>query len=287
METRSLPILGLLTLALSACGGDDATTSGGTGRDRQDAGDKGDGDGDGGDEVEELECSDGPSRACSCAGGGEGTQYCNTSFGEYSDCDCGSSGNNGLCKAGYYTGEFRGEWRPGQFDLGGGLTLVTADIEAKGTPEKPGLALTLEAKAETGGEFPTYEVKNGCIVGTATAFGFDSHPFVAAMTGELDCETGKFEGVLDGKYYLFDTGELSVWYFGGPLTANFVVEGAKLDEGVWDMREKQTKPEEDPGAGGEGTWGAAWKSNEGPALPQECVELISGGGGDADAGAGG
>ena len=40
----------------------------------------------------------------------------------------------------------------------------------------------------------------------------------------------------------------------------------------------------DPGAGGEGTWGAAWKSNEGPDLPKECLDLINGVGDDAGVG---
>jgi hypothetical protein len=285
LDTRRLGLLASLILSLAACGGDNKGTTVGpvTDGDGDGDGDGDEGDGDD-DEGEEKECDNGPKQDCQCDDGSDGTQYCNTTFGSYSECDCGGDGDNGLCKAGYYTGEFKGKWRPGQFDLGGGATLVTADISAMGTAEKPGLALTLEEKAETGGEFPTYEVKNGCVVGTATAFGFDSHPFVAAMTGELDCKTGKFSGVLDGKYYLFNSGKLSEWFFMGPLTADFTPEGAELDNGEWDMREKQAKPNEDPGAGGEGTWGAAWKSAEGPALPPECLELINGGGSDAGVG---
>jgi len=98
---------------------------------------------------------------------------------------------------------------------------------------------------------------------------------------------------MDGVYSLFDSGMLSEWYFTGdfgkdapkvPFTGHYFTEGEKIDDGTWDLREKQTKPEELPGAGGEGVWEAAWKSDESPPLPQACIDFINSleGGGDGD-----
>lgn len=222
-------------------------------------------------------CPSGPTQPCTCDGGTAGVMYCNAALGTYSECACSTTPGIGQkCKAGYYTGTFEGDWRPGAFDLGGGLTLVTANIEAMGTADKPGLAITLDEKVVEAGEFTYREVENGCVTGTATSAGFDSHPFVASISGKLDCATGEFDGVMDGYYHLFDLGELSVWEFSGPMLGTFNPDTASIDQGTWDLREKQAKPNEDPGAGGEGTWNAAWQSDESPPLPPECEALLNG-----------
>jgi len=229
---------------------------------------------------EEPSCDDGPTRACTCDDGSQSLSYCNDSLGEYSDCDCesGGGGQNLKCKAGYYTGTFKGKWRTGALDLGGGVVLSNADIEAKGTNGAPGLALTLVEMADNGGgEFPTYEVKNGCVYGTASAFGADSHPFVGTLTGTLDCETGAFSGIMDGKYDFFGAG-VKTYFFSGPMVASFDETSLKLDQGGWRMKEKQAKPTDNPWAGGEGNWDAVWKSADSPDLPKECQDFIDMGG---------
>lgn len=252
------------------------------------------------EDVDDGECTEdnlGDTMDCNC-GGKPGASKCLEDG--WSKCEClpdreDPTPMGSRCKAGYYTGSFTGMWRPGAFDLGGGFTLINVQIDAKMTEKGPGLALTLEAKEDlSGGEFPQLEVKNGCVVGTATAIGgLDSHPFVATLTGELDCQTGDFSGTMDGVYSLFDSGELSQWYFTGdfgkdapkvPLTGHFYSETEKIDDGTWDLREKQTKPEELPGAGGEGVWEAKWESDKGPPLPQACQDFINGGGNTGDAG---
>jgi hypothetical protein len=248
---------------------------------RSDAGGDGDGDGDG---DAQMECDDGPKRECDCGPGEDkGVQYCNPAFATYSDCDCDKSSANFKCKAGYYTGTFKGKWRPGALDLGNGWTTVKAEIEAKGKNGAPGLALTLVEKSDNTGEFPTYEVKNGCVYGAASAFGPDTHPFVGTLSGELDCETGQFNGIMDGKYDFFDLAGASIWKFSGPLVATFDEAQVKLDMGTWRMKEKQAKPTDNPYAGGEGTWDAVWQGTEAPDLPPECKAFIEAGGQD-DAG---
>jgi hypothetical protein len=257
----------------------------------------GDGDGDTADDGECTEDNQGDVMDCNC-GGMSGSSICVD--GEWSKCECDepmedTTPTGMRCKAGYYTGSFHGMWRPGAFDLGSGITLINVDIDAKMTDKGPGLALTLEAKEDnSGGEFATFEVKNGCVTGTATAIGgIDSHPFVATLTGELNCETGDFTGNMDGVYSLFDTGTLSQWYFTGdfgkdgpktPLTGHFYSDKEAIEDGTWDLREKQTKVDELPGAGGEGVWNAKWTSEESPPLPQACIDFIMGKTPDADAG---
>jgi hypothetical protein len=257
----------------------------------------------------EAECEADALEDCTCSGGKEGQKICLETV--WSACDCGSEPTRpdvtpeGLrCKAGYYTGTFKGKWRPGAFDLFGSLPLVNADIEAIETAAGPGLAMTLVAKTdgEPGecGEFGcTFEVKNGCITGTATAFGVDTHPFVSTMSGELNCKTGEFKGNMDGVYSLFGLEGIGIppsnWFFKGDfgkgapptaLTAYYYADEEKIDDGKWDLREKQSPPESTPGAGGEGTWEATWKSEESPALPKACQDFINGVVPDAGVGGG-
>jgi hypothetical protein len=242
-------------------------------------------------------CEEGATQEC----------YCDTTPGEsecsggsWGDCDCsgfqgdgdgdgdGDKPNGSMnCKPGYYTGNFKGDWKPGIGDLGP-IQLIEVTITGSDKPEKPGLALTLEegAAPDPNDEFPTYEVKNGCLVGTASSGPGQNHPFIATITGSLSCETGEFEGHVDGYYQLFGEffGGLSTWTFAGSMTGKFDLGTTSIEEGTWDLREKQnTMP---MGPGGKATWQAAWQAAEGPALPEECRKLLEEGapGGTPDAG---
>jgi hypothetical protein len=140
------------------------------------------------------------------------------------------------------------------------------------------LALTLKQKlVSEGGEFePIYTVENGCVVGTATAVGgIDQHPFVALITGELDCETGIFTGSIDGYYDLFG-GLGGQFFFSGPVSAAYA-DPPQLTNGMWKVSEKQSTAPNPPG--GSGGWFANWQSAEGPgATLPECEALMNGGG---------
>ncbi len=226
-------------------------------------------------------CSDGAVQDCDCTRG-DGQQVC--SAGTWEACEClddsddgsGDGDDSGFnCKAGYYVGTFKGDWKPGIGDFPPFGTLIDVTIEASDKPDKPGLALTLEEEAMVGGEFPTYEVKNGCLVGTASSGEGQNHPFIGIITGSLSCETGAFEGHVDGYYELFgDTlGNLSVWKFAGSMNGKFDVATTSIEMGMWDLREKQSTAPDGPG--GKAMWNAAWKSAEGPALPPECQALLN------------
>jgi hypothetical protein len=228
------------------------------------------------------ECVQDAVQPCTCTSG-QGSQRCGEDL-RWGICEC----PDGIpvtpppappesCKAGYYTGEFRGMYWPGIFDLGFG-GLIGVDIQALGTPDKPGLAFTLKQKlVAEGGEFdPIYTVEDGCVVGTATAFGIDTHPFVALIKGELDCDTGVFTGTIDGYYDLFAAGELARFYFAGPVSAAYA-DPPQLTNGMWKVSEKQSTAANPPG--GSGGWFANWKSAEGPgATLPECEALMNGGG---------
>ncbi len=240
-------------------------------------------------------CREDDTQPCDCPDA-EGEQVC--SSGRWGACDCGDgeqvtgdgdgdgdgrSGGQLHCKAGYYVGTFKGGWKPGIGDIPPLGTLIKVTITASDQPDKPGLALTLEEQSELGGEFPVYSVKNGCLVGTASSGEGQNHPFIGTITGSLSCETGKFEGHVDGYYKLFGEalGDTSIWYFAGSMDATFDLGATSLKDGTWDLREKQSTAPDGPG--GKAEWQATWQSAEGPALPPECQELLDGRG---DAGVG-
>lgn len=232
-----------------------------------------------------AQCAEGDIQACECSAGAS-EQVC--SGGAWGECAClvpdtePPPGPGGLrCKAGYYVGDFKGKWKPGIGDFPPFGTLISVTITASDVPEKPGLALTLEKQVDDeGGEFEIYSVKNGCLVGTASSGEGQNHPFIGTITGSLRCDTGEFEGHVDGYYELFGLGELSKWFFAGSMTGQFDSSTSSLEMGTWDLREKQSMAVDGPG--GTATWQASFEAETGPELPPECLALIAGA--DADAG---
>jgi len=196
----------------------------------------------------ETTCSDEGVAACVCApifamdGGGGG-------------------GGGGGCKAGYYTGNFSGTYHPaatGSFPV---------PISAKELNGVPGLAMTLTQ--DSGGEFAS--VGNGCLIGNAEGFGTDN-PFIAILTGSVDCSSGEFKGEIVGYYNLVN---ISVFKptFHGPLTGKFDAD-AKLNDGKWTVTEDEAGL---GGFGGDGTWTVSWTSENGPnELPEACKKLLDG-----------
>jgi hypothetical protein len=177
-----------------------------------------------------------------------------------------------LCKAGYYTGDFTGEYWSGAFDIGFG-SLVRVTINAKPVNGKPGLGMTLRDgfTSSGGGESPIYTVKDGCLIGTAEAAGTE-HPIFGTITGELDCKTGAFVGTLRGYYYLFGVPQIT-YKFEGPVSATYKSEQQRLADGVWNVKEHQNTPN---APGGSGSWSVNWSGSvgEAPPLPPECEELL-------------
>lgn len=258
--TRHIGVFSYLVCALCACSSRPDAVQG------EDA--PSDGSGDGGPVAE---CTSGTLRSCNC---GNVTQLC--SAGRWAPCAC----DGGLppasprsCKAGYYTGDFSGEYWSGVFDIGFG-SLVRVTINAKPVNGKPGLGMTLREgfTADDGGSGPpVYTVKDGCLIGTAEAVGTE-HPIFGTITGQLDCETGAFEGTLKGYYYLFGVPQIT-YKFEGPVRAAYKAEQQRLADGTWDVKEHQNSAN---APGGSGTWDVAWagRVEDAPPLPPECEELL-------------
>jgi hypothetical protein len=216
---------------------------------------------------------EGTTRACSCATGGSGTQAC--LGGTYQACRCsvplpeaGTGSGGTLCKAGFYSGEFTGKYKPGAF--GGGLIdnfFFEVDIAGVGTAGFPALSFTLEAEKTGGGEFQSFRVKNGCMIGNAQAVG-TNNPFVARIDGELDCRTGAFSGNITGRYDLIETG--LKFDFTGPLSSQFEAPQSRLKDGIWNVKEPPSLSGT-PAGGGGGTWSAIWESDAPPPGEDPCA----------------
>jgi len=236
--------------------------------------------GDAGIDAAVRECAiydEGTQRACSC-GATSGTQSC--LGGAYTQCKCTTQivapPGTDLCKAGFYSGAFTGKYKPGAFGFGVVMSFFEVDIMGKGAGAFPALSFTLQ-KNETGaGEFQTFGVKNGCMVGSATAY-FTDNPFVARIDGDLDCKTGKFTGTITGRYDLVSSG--LKFDFTGPLSAQFTLPDNALNDGVWNVKEPPSLSGE-PAGGGGGTWNAMWNADNPPAGEDPCAALT-----DLDAGA--
>lgn len=250
------------------------------------------------------ECSvfeEGKSRACTCSGGAVGTQAC--LGGKYQPCKCSSSTDNGsgggggsatpgnqlMCKAGFYSGEFSGLYKPGVFGLGVIGSLAEFAVEGSSASGYPALSFTLLASESGGGtdEFGTYTVKDGCMIGSAKVRDTNS-PFVGRINGELDCKTGAFKGTITGQYDLAGL-QLLKYQFSGTATGQFQLAQASLTDGLWNVAEPNALLGE-PAGGGGGTWSAIWERETPPAGQDPCSAALSGsdagtaGGGTADAG---
>jgi hypothetical protein len=230
-----------------------------------------------------IECTnEGKSSACKCASGKTGTHKCTD--GKFSVCACGGTGTTdggkpmvaNKCKAGYYTGNFKGKYRPGAFGFGIFGSGFEVDIEGGKSffdDTLPPLAFSLSQELSGSGEFQTFKVGGGCMQGLATAVVVTQSPFVAKLDGELNCSTGVFEGTLTGYYTLIGIPGAD-FSFKGPLTAEFNFEAATLDNGEW-MVEEPPAANGDPAGGGEGTWDAMWTQDTAPMLSAKnpCDEI--------------
>lgn len=235
-----------------------------------------------------AECREGAVRSCRC-GAAEGSALCRRAA--WSACECATKDGGSVdaskrptkpaCKVGYYEGAFSGRYRPGLFGLGVLGSGLPFDITGGPMLTRPGLSFTLE-ETSTGpaGEFSTFTVGNGCMTGIAKAVGTDN-PFVAKITGDLDCATGHFVGILDGYYTLLNVPGAN-FKFSGPITAQFDVEQLLLRDGAWSVMEPPAL-NGDPAGGGDGTWSAAYKAAK-PTGDNPCRDVPAGDAGVADGG---
>lgn len=230
-----------------------------------------------------LACMAGEKKNCTCDDDSVGRQTC--ANGKFGSCICSSPpqkpttlATQDLCKAGYYKGGFEGTYKPGFAGAGivpSGLEVMIAGMALN---DIPALAFTLD-EDDTGpaGEFHTYTVGGGCMVGSAQVFGVLDNPFVARISGSLDCGTGHFEGRLDGQYTLLNLDGVT-YQFSGPLTAQFDLPSS-LKDGVWMVAEPEAALGGAAG-GGMGTWNADWASDYGPdggADPCSVIPITDGG----------
>jgi hypothetical protein len=268
---RALLVACALTIALvaPACGSSD---TGASPSPTPDAGDDEAGDGAVG------ECTGATTKSCACSSDGttRGTKKCqNGKFSACSNCTAdvikdAAVSNVDLCKAGYYSGEFSGTYKPGAFGFGLGMSLL--EVPITGTPfmDIPALSFNLEQQATGVGEFMTYTVGQGCMTGNAQAYGTDN-PIVARVSGSLDCSTGIFTGTLTGHYKLLNFNELP-FEFTGPLKAMFMLPSS-IKDGTWTVSEPPAADGEAAG-GGMGTWSADWKSDDVPYSDVDpCAEI--------------
>lgn len=236
------------------------------------------------DEDEPSECTrDGQTEACTC-GGEAGTRTC--TGGTYGRCVCLEDEDDSAprpsepqCKAGYYVGNFSGKYRPGAFGFGifpSGFEVDIAGGESFFDNSLPPLAFSLTAEEFGVGEFSSFTVGGGCMQGIATAVAITQSPFVAKLTGDLDCRTGEFTGVLEGYYTLIGIPGAD-FTFSGPLTAQFDLTEATLDDGAWSVEEPPAL-DGSPAGGGEGVWDAKWSAAKAPMRENDpCANIGAGG----------
>lgn len=172
------------------------------------------------------------------------------------------------CEAGHYEGSFAGlyysrlNW-PVPFPVTG------VDL-----PGFPGLQFDMQP-AEPGEN--TLKV-DGKFDGLADGL----FPFRGDFVGELDCKTGKFEGMMLNAEYSIGPDELLVlknpirFQFEGPVSATYDKVTHTFVNGLWDAVEPQfggipaaTLPRNPlrDGVGGSGVWSAGWI---GPPVPYTC-----------------
>jgi hypothetical protein len=209
---------------------------------------------------------EGKPRSCTCSSGAAGTQAC--LGGKYQACKCDTvapPSDQPLCKAGFYSGNFTGKYNPGVFGLGFIEGPFEFDLQGQGAGGYPALSYTLLEKVEGGGDWVTYTVKDGCMIGSA-AVGPTNNPFVGRIQGELNCKTGVFEGTISGRYDLLALNLLK-YDFSGTATGQFRLPAHS--DGLWNVKEPDALLGT-PSGGGGGTWSAEWVSDTPPAGDDPC-----------------
>lgn len=175
------------------------------------------------------------------------------------------------CRAGHYVGTFSGDYHSGAwFDGSESIMFATNDVDGH-----PGFEFWLEAVATPcmpGQEFcADAVVKGGKLRGNATPFSDPNDPstqdgagfsvrFEIDLTGQLDCQRGKFKGRLENGCYDI----LSLLYrFDGTIDGDYSVKTSAFTQGVWHVDEQVMAGANTPAMplGGDGTWTAAFQDD--------------------------
>lgn len=170
----------------------------------------------------------------------------------------------GGCKAGHYVGQLDGlyispaavGWTPTGVPISTNPDNIDAALLNMLFPPAdgvgPGFEFWLEASEEVapcGGDQEfcfDFKVEGGAAKGVANGL----FPFSMELNGDLDCNQGHFEGLIENGMY-----EVAgiPFFFEGTITASYAADKAEFFDGEWVVTEPA-----DPTAGGEGTWYTAW-----------------------------
>jgi len=143
------------------------------------------------------------------------------------------------CRAGHYKGTFQCNYDPSIGDAG--QTTGATPFQVIGPVE-------FDLAETQNGEF--LEVSGGTINGSTFVI-----TFTGKLTGKLDCQTKKFDGmVTDGSYGIapFPPGG----FFQGPTTADYSLVGPALVNGSWKFTVQDAQ--NNPQGSCNGTWTATY-----------------------------
>lgn len=167
----------------------------------------------------------------------------------------------GGCKSGHYLGQLEGTYLSSvafgmAVPISTDPTAVDAAILTMLFPPadgvSPGFEFWLEASDETepcagDQEFCfDFKVEGGTAKGVANGL----FPFEMELNGDLDCDQGKFQGLLENGWY--EVAGLRFMYE-GTIEADYDASMSAFFNGTWEVTEPA-----DPMAGGDGTWWTAF-----------------------------
>ncbi|HET8939140.1 MAG TPA: hypothetical protein VFN67_37100 [Polyangiales bacterium] len=179
------------------------------------------------------------------------------------------------CRAGHYVGDFNGTYNSAALPNGTGPLMIAA------TPSlgKPGLEFWLERiprNCRTDEEFcADFTVRGGKIRGFANPFPSANAPpggttdnglaiairFEIDLSGELDCSSGVFRGLLQNGCYDLAT---LLFRFEGTAPAFYDPASSSFNDGMWSVEEKPTADRwvpPDAELGGMGSWQARFAND--------------------------
>lgn len=141
-------------------------------------------------------------------------------------------------------------------------TLLSMRMDTKIQPASlsnaPVLSLVLVASQD---DPSTLRVSAGCMSGALMAQP-SNRPFVARLSGSLDCATGRLTGGLVGVYYVLNNTDLD-YPFTGAISAQFESAESSLQSGTWNAVEP-ADPNNYSSGMGQGSWTATWMSDSAP-----------------------
>lgn len=212
-----------------------------------------------------TDCESGAAEPCTCAANAEGVEESGTRYcyeGRWLACECFADVDlSGDCLPGRYEGDFWGLYNSSFTVVG-----VPIPVFSLSATTEPGLAFTLHSSGEVpkpGQEFvEALEISDGYVKGTADGL----FPFEGKLTGRLNCETKRFEAILDGGYCLIGCVGVGVNQaaFEGPVVGYYDSSEKAFTKSTWSLLEETPLQGVLIDFGGEGEWSAKWVGPAGP-----------------------